>query len=58
MARAGRLDMITDLRDESDRGGMRIVMELRRSAQPRKVLNRLYKYTALQSTFGVQMLAW
>jgi DNA gyrase subunit A len=50
--------MITDLRDESDRGGMRIVMELRRSAQPRKVLNRLYKYTALQSTFGVQMLAW
>ncbi len=57
MARAGRLDMITDLRDESDRRGMRIVMELRRSAQPRKVLNRLYKYTALQSTFGVQMLA-
>ena len=57
MARAGRLDMITDLRDESDRRGLRIVMELRRSAQPRKVLNRLYKYTALQSTFGVQMLA-
>ena len=57
MARAGRLDMITDLRDESDRKGLRIVMELRRSAQPRKVLNRLYKYTALQSTFGVQMLA-
>jgi len=57
MARAGRLDMITDLRDESDRRGMRIVIELRRDAQPRKVLNRLYKYTALQSTFGVQMLA-
>jgi len=36
---------------------MRIVIELRRDAQPRKVLNRLYKYTALQSTFGVQMLA-
>ncbi len=57
MARAGRLDMITDLRDESDRRGLRIVIELRRDAQPRKVLNRLYKYTALQSTFGVQMLA-
>ncbi len=57
MARAGRLDMITDLRDESDRRGLRIVMELRRAAQPRKVINRLYKYTALQSTFGVQMLA-
>jgi DNA gyrase subunit A len=57
MARSGRLDMITDLRDESDRRGLRIVMELRRSAQPRKVLNRLYKYTALQTTFGVQMLA-
>ncbi len=57
MARSGRLDMISDLRDESDRRGLRIVMELRRSAQPRKVINRLYKYTALQSTFGVQMLA-
>ena len=57
MARAGRLDMISDLRDESDRRGLRIVMELRRAAQPRKVINRLYKYTALQSTFGVQMLA-
>jgi DNA gyrase subunit A len=57
LARSGRLDMITDLRDESDRNGLRIVMELRRSAQPKKVLNRLYKYTALQSTFGVQMLA-
>jgi DNA gyrase subunit A len=57
LARAGRLDMITDLRDESDRNGLRIVMELRRNAQPKKVLNRLYKWTALQSTFGVQMLA-
>lgn len=57
LARAGRLDMISDLRDESDRNGLRIVIELRRNAQPKKVLNRLYKYTALQSTFGVQMLA-
>ncbi len=57
MAREGRLDMITDLRDESDRRGLRIVVELHRNAQPRKVINRLYKYTALQTTFGVQMLA-
>ncbi|MBN1964562.1 MAG: DNA gyrase subunit A, partial [Anaerolineae bacterium] len=57
LARSGRLDAISDLRDESDRNGMRIVIELRRTAQPKKVLNRLYKYTALQSTFGVQILA-
>jgi DNA gyrase subunit A len=57
LAREGRLDEISDLRDESDRRGMSIVIELRRGAQPRKVLNQLYKYTPLQSTFGVQMLA-
>jgi len=57
LAREGRLDTVTDLRDESDRRGLRIVIELRRNAQPKKVLNQLYKYTALQSTFGVQMLA-
>jgi DNA gyrase subunit A len=57
LAREGRLDDISDLRDESDRRGMSIVIELRRSAQPRKVLNQLYKYTPLQSTFGVQLLA-
>jgi DNA gyrase subunit A len=45
------------LRDESDRRGMSIIIELRRGAQPGKVLNQLYKYTPLQSTFGVQMLA-
>ena len=55
--RAGRLDMIADLRDESDRRGLSIVIELKRGAQPRKVLNQLLKYTPLQSTFGVQMLA-
>jgi DNA gyrase subunit A len=57
LVREGRLDMISDLRDESDRRGMSIVIELKRGAQPRTVINRLYKYTALQSTFGVQMLA-
>lgn len=57
LARDGRIDEISDLRDESDRRGMRIVIELRRGAQPNRVLNRLYKYTALQSTFGVQCLA-
>ncbi len=57
LAREGRLDAISDLRDESDRRGMSIVVELKRSAQPKKVLNHLYKYTALQSTFGAQLLA-
>jgi len=52
-----RIDAIADLRDESDRRGMSIVIELKRGAQPKKVLNQLYKYTPLQSTFGVQMLA-
>ena len=57
LARKGKLDDITDLRDESDRRGMSIIVELKRSAQPRKVHNQLYKYTQLQSTFGAQMLA-
>ncbi len=57
LAREGKLDEISDLRDESDRTGMRIIIELKRSAHPRKVLNQLYKYTPLQSTFGAQMLA-
>jgi DNA gyrase subunit A len=57
LVRSDRLPDISDLRDESDMRGMSIVIELKRGAQPRKTLNRLYKYTALQSTFGVQMLA-
>jgi DNA gyrase subunit A len=57
LVREGKLGDISDLRDESDRRGMSIIIELRRSAQPMKVLNQLYKYTPLQSTFGVQMLA-
>jgi DNA gyrase subunit A len=57
LARSGRVDDITDLRDESDRRGMSIIVELKRTAQPRKVLNQLYKYTPLQSTYGAQLLA-
>jgi DNA gyrase subunit A len=57
LVRDGKIDQISDLRDESDQRGMSIIIELKRSAQPKKVLNQLYKYTALQSTFGVQMLA-
>jgi DNA gyrase subunit A len=57
LARGGRLDDISDLRDESDRRGMSLIVELKRGAQPKKVLNQLFKYTPLQTTFGVQMLA-
>ena len=57
LVREGKLDMISDLRDESDRTGMRIVIELKKNGQPKQVLNLLYKHTMLQSTFGVQMLA-
>jgi len=57
LVREDKIDQIADLRDESDQRGMSIYIELKRGAQPKKVLNQLYKYTALQSTFGVQMLA-
>jgi len=57
LVRDDKIDMISDLRDESDQRGMSIVIELKRGAQPKKVLNQLYKFTMLQSTFGVQMLA-
>ena len=57
LAREGRLPDISDLRDESDRTGMRIVVELKRGSAPQKTLNQLFKFTALQSTFGVNMLA-
>ncbi|MCK4898964.1 MAG: DNA gyrase subunit A, partial [Anaerolineales bacterium] len=57
LARIGKLGEISDLRDESDRRGMSIIIELKRSAQPKKVLNQLYKFTPLQTTFGAQMLA-
>src|SRR5262245_22348667 len=52
-----KLEGISDLRNESDRDGLRIVIELKRDAIPRVVLNQLYKHTAMQSTFGVIMLA-
>ncbi len=52
-----KIDAITGLRDESDRKGMRIVIELRRDAKPQVVLNQLYKHTQMQETFGVIMLA-
>lgn len=52
-----KIDGISDLRDESDRHGMRIVIELRRDANTQVVLNQLYKYTQMQNSFGVIMLA-
>ena len=52
-----RLDGISDIRDESDRTGMRIVIELKREANPQVVLNRLFAQTQLQTTFAVNMLA-
>jgi DNA gyrase subunit A len=57
MVNERRLEGIADIRDESDRDGMRIVIELRRDAYPRVVLNNLYKQTPLQANFGVNMLA-
>lgn len=57
LVREKRVDGITDLRDESDKSGMRIVIECRRDADPHVVLNRLYKHSQLEDTFGVIMLA-
>jgi DNA gyrase subunit A len=57
LVRDGKLDGISDLRDESDRTGMRIVVELSRAVEPKDVLANLYKYTPLQQTFGMQLLA-
>ncbi|TKH46079.1 DNA gyrase subunit A [Paenibacillus terrae] len=57
LVRDKRIEGITDLRDESDRTGMRVVMELRRDVNPNVVLNNLFKHTAMQSTFGINMLA-
>jgi DNA gyrase subunit A len=57
MVNERRLEGIADIRDESDRDGMRIVIELRRDAYARVVLNNLYKQTPLQANFGVNMLA-
>jgi DNA gyrase subunit A len=57
LVREDKLDMISDIRDESDRTGMRIVIELKRNAAPKKARNRLFKHTQLQTSFGVNMLA-
>ena len=57
LMREKKLDGISDLRDESDRNGIRVVLELRREANPNVILNRLYKHTQLQESFGVNMLA-
>ncbi len=57
LVRSGRIDGIADLRDESDRSGMSIVIELKRGASPRTVLNQLLKFTPMQSTYGINMLA-
>jgi DNA gyrase subunit A len=57
LVKDGKIDGISDLRDESDRTGMRMIIELKRDAQPMKVLNNLFKHTAMQQTFGINMLA-
>jgi DNA gyrase subunit A len=57
LVKEGTLDGISDLRDESDRDGMRIVIELKRDAQPKVILNQLFKHTQMQTTFGSNMLA-
>ena len=57
LATEGRIDGIKDIRDESDRKGLRIIIELKRDAQPQKILNNLYKFTDLQRTFHLNMIA-
>jgi DNA gyrase subunit A len=57
LVRDGKLEGISDLRDESDRTGMRVVVELKRDVDPKIVLRQLYKLTPLQQTFGMQLLA-
>ncbi len=57
LVRAQKLNDISNIRDESDRDGMRVVIELKRDAQPAVVLNQLFKHTQMQNTFGVIMLA-
>lgn len=57
MAKERKIEGVRDVRDESDRSGMRLVIILKQDAQPKKVLNALYKHTQMQTTFGVNMLA-
>lgn len=57
LVREGKLDGISNIRDESDRDGLRVVIELKRDGQPTVILNNLFKHTQMQVTFGVIMLA-
>jgi DNA gyrase subunit A len=57
VVQTGKIPQISDLRDESDKRGIRLVIELKRDAIPKVVLNNLYKFTPLQTTFGVNMVA-
>ena len=57
LVRAGKINDISNIRDESDRDGMRVVIELKKDAQPAIVLNQLFVHTQMQTTFGVNMLA-
>lgn len=57
LVREKRIEGVADLRDESDRDGMRVVVEMKRDASAEVILNQLYRYTPLQSSFGVNMLA-
>jgi DNA gyrase subunit A len=57
LVRAGKLSDISNIRDESDRDGMRVVIELKKDAQPAVILNQLFKHTQMQTTFGVIMLS-
>ena len=57
LVREKKIEGISDLRDESDRDGYRVVVELKRDAMADVVLNQLYRFTPLQSTFGVNMVA-
>ncbi|MDD5368230.1 MAG: DNA gyrase subunit A [Anaerolineaceae bacterium] len=57
LVRGGSLDGVADLRDESDRQGMRIVIELSKTADPEKILRDLYKHTPMQTTYGINLLA-
>ncbi len=57
LAKERKIEGVRDVRDESDRAGMRLVILLKQDAQPKKVLNALYKHTQMQTTFGINMLA-
>ncbi len=57
LVRAGNMDGVVDLRDEFDRHGLRVVIELNKSIDPEVVLRNLYKRTSMQTTFGIALLA-